>query len=224
MTNNYLKVLQKAHSPLKANVYLDATTEPASVIKDYSFSPSWLRKTMCRIMRNREIRTLKALAGIPGIPAFLGIDSQDSYRMEYIDGLSPDHEFLGTTPGLLSQLSKIVDQMHDRGITHNDLRPNNLIITPKNEVYLIDFGAVAYRPKSNSLWTWPGHWFFNYLCNTDNSKVARLKADFRPMELTELDKELITKTRIARKTTKWWKKFVLPVISPSKHKKDKTRN
>lgn len=224
MTDNYLKILQKAHSPLKANVYLDESTEPASVIKDYSSSPSWLRKTVCRFMRYREIRTLKTLAGITGIPVFLGVDSQDSYRMEYIEGLSPDHRFLGTTPGLLPQLAKIVEQMHDRGITHNDLRPNNLIITLEKRVYLIDFGAVAYRPESNSLWARPGHWFFNYLRNTDCSKVARLKADFRPMELTELDKELIAKTRIARKTTKWWKKFVLPVISPSKHRKDKTRN
>lgn len=221
MTDTDQKTLQSAHSPLKANVYLKESEGVVAVIKDYSESPSWLRSTLCRFLIRREIRTLQKLQGIEGIPKFLGYEGDHAYRMEYVEGISPDHHYMGTNPGLLPQLADIVDHMHYRGITHNDLRPNNLIITPGNRVYLIDFGAVAFRPKSNAFWTMPGHWFFNYLRNTDNSKVARLKADFRPMELTEHDRELISRTRFARKTTQWWKKFVLPVISPSKHKKNK---
>jgi len=224
MTDTNHQILQQAHSPLKANVYLRATAEKTIVVKDYSKSPAWLRNTLCKFLMKREINTLKKLETIPGIPKFLSYEGTCAYRMEFIEGISPDHQFLGTNPGLLPQLANIVDQMHNRGITHNDLRPGNLIITPAKQVYLIDFGSVAYRPKSNAFWAKPGHWFFNYLRNTDNSKVARLKATFRPVELTELDKALIAKTRIARKTTQWWKKFVLPIISPSKHKKNKNRS
>lgn len=224
MINSTYKVLQRAHSPLKANVYLKDNDEPTAVIKDYSASPAWLRNTLCRFLLKREIDTLKKLEGIAGIPKFLGYEGAFAYRMEFVDGISPDHQFMGTNSGLLPQLANIVDQMHNRGITHNDLRPNNLIITPSGQVYLIDFGAVAYRPDSKAFWAKPGHWFFNYLRTTDSSKVARLKADFRPMELTEYDRELISRTRFARKTTQWWKKIVLPIISPSKHKKNKNPN
>ena len=224
MIDSNQKILQAAHSPLKANVYLDMSSTPPVVIKDYSKSPAWLRKTVCKMLMGREITTLQSLEGISGIPKYMGVHGSHAYRMEFIEGISPDHQFLGTTPGLLSQLANIVDQMHNRGVTHNDLRPHNLIIAQANQVFLIDFGAAAYRPKSNALWAKPGHWLFNFLRNTDSSKVARLKAEFRPTELTEIDQDLISKTRFARKTTRWWKKTVLPVISPTKHRKDKNQN
>jgi serine/threonine protein kinase len=224
MIDSSQKILQVAHSPLKANVYLDLGSTSPVVIKDYSKSPSFIRNTICKLLMEREIRTLQKLDGITGIPKYLGTHGSHAYRMEYIEGISPDHQYLGTTPGLLSQLANIVNQMHIRGITHNDLRPQNLIITSTNHVYLIDFGAVAYRPASIAFWAKPGHWLFNFLCNTDRSKVARLKAEFQPEELTETDQKLISKTRFARKTTRWWKKTVLPVISPTKHRKDKNQN
>jgi len=224
MIDSSQKILQAAHSCLKANVYLDLGSNPPVVIKDFSKSPNLVRKTICAIMMDREIRTLKKLEGISGIPKYLGNNGPHAYRMEFIEGVSPDHQYLGINPGLLSQLANIVDQIHICGITHNDLRPKNLIITPSNQVYLIDFGAAAYRPDSNSFWAKPGHWLFNFLRITDRSKVARLKAEFQPEKLTQSDQKLILRTQFARKTTGWWKKIVLPVISPKKHRKDKKRD
>lgn len=216
---NIRKVLQKPHSALKSNVYLaDIDGEPV-VVKDYSQSTLMLRETLCLFMRRREIRTLKKLSGVAGIPRYLGELGPYAYKMEYVEGTAPSKEVLGTVPGLLSQLQDVIEGMHLKGVTHNDTRTDNLIYGKNGQLYLIDFGAVFYRPVKSGLFNKPGHWLFNYLTHTDRSKVARLKEKYRPEELNDADKKLINKTRAARKTTKLWKKYVLPIISPEKHGK-----
>lgn len=212
-------VLQKAHSVMKANVYLDTSGNQPVVIKDYSNSPSWLRNSLCRFLLNRETRTLKKLSGIKGIPVYMGRMGKYAYRMQYINGSTPKTQELGASSGLLTQLAETVENMHMAGVTHNDLRPQNLILDIDSQLYIIDFGAAFHRPKTNNWLTRPAQLFFNYLTNTDKSKVARLKEEFRPEQLTAEDTRLIEKTRIARKTTRLWKKHVLPIISPGKHRK-----
>ena len=213
------KVLQKAHSSLKSNVYLAAVDDELVVVKDYSKSTLLLRETLCLLMRKREIRTLNKLSDIRGIPAFCGELGPYAYKIEYIEGTSPSRETLGTNSGLLRQLQSIIERMHQAGVTHNDTRTNNLIYATSGQLYLIDFGAVFYRPQGTGLLSRPGLWLFNYLTRTDHSKVARLKEKYCPEELSPEDLKLIKKTRFARKITKFWKKRVLPVISPAKHGK-----
>ena len=216
---NIKKVLQKAHSVLKSNVYLADIDGELRVVKDYSQSPVLIRETLCLFLRNREIVTLQKLAGIQGIPAYLGDIGPYAYKMQFVDGTAPTPETLATTEGLLSQLQTIIESIHKAGVTHNDTRPDNLIYSKEGQLYLIDFGAAMHRPAGNSLLSKPAHWLFNYLTKTDRSKVARLKQRYRPEELDETDKQLIEKTQFARVITKGWKKYVLPIISPGKHRK-----
>jgi len=42
--------------------------------------------------------------------------------------------------GLLLQLTQIIGQVHQAGIIHKDLNPNNILLTEEGKVYLIDFG------------------------------------------------------------------------------------
>lgn len=219
-TLNIKQVLQQAHSPLKSNVYLAEIDGELTVVKDYSQSTLLLRETLCLFMRRREIRTLQRLADIQGIPTYLGDLGPYAYKMQYIDGTAPERELFGSTDGLLTQLEHTIESMHKTGVTHNDTRPDNMIYSTSGQLYLIDFGAVFYRPKSSGLLSQPGHWLFDYLTRTDRSKIARLKAQYCPGELNEEDRKLIAKTQIARKTTKLWKKYVLPIISPGKHGKN----
>ena len=66
--------------------------------------------------------------------------------MEYVDGRSLD-EFLSENPDraqrkkVFGQILDAVEYIHSRGITHNDLSPQNILVTKSgNNVKLIDFG------------------------------------------------------------------------------------
>ena len=64
--------------------------------------------------------------------------------MEYVDGVPMSSSAL--RPGLVQMLSYFklaaegLHAMHTCGFVHADLKPGNLLITPDNEVKLIDFG------------------------------------------------------------------------------------
>lgn len=215
------ELLRPANSVLKAEIYLEEHNGKESIVKDFSHAPLLIRKTLGRFILNREIRTLRQLGAMVNVPNFIESVGSDAYRMQYVTGQSPTPEQLGNSTELLNQLSQLVKDMHQLGVTHNDIRPNNLILTPSNILFLIDFGAVFFRPGYRLFSGFPGSWLFNYLQHTDKSKVSRLKLKFRPDTLTKDDEHLINKTAFARKTTRLWKKYVLPLISPTKHRRKK---
>ncbi len=78
--------------------------------------------------------------------------------MEYVDGQTLDSWLLGNPDlserrRIFSQLLDAVSYIHSRGILHNDLAPQNILITrADSNVKLIDFGfaddAVHYMDKS----------------------------------------------------------------------------
>lgn len=43
---------------------------------------------------------------------------------------------------VLAKLLLVVEQFHEQGFVHRDLKPSNVLLTPKGEVYLVDFGSV----------------------------------------------------------------------------------
>jgi serine/threonine protein kinase len=46
-----------------------------------------------------------------------------------------------TAQDILLQLLELLEGVHARKIIHRDIKPSNILISPKGEVYLIDFGA-----------------------------------------------------------------------------------
>lgn len=51
--------------------------------------------------------------------------------------------------GIAVQVLKILKYLHGRQppVWHRDLKPSNLILTPGDQIYLVDFGAVQDRPR-----------------------------------------------------------------------------
>lgn len=98
-----------------------------------------------------EARVLKSLSDIKSIVnvldffeanntgylvmEFLEGDSLKSYAMK--NGKFPAQEFLKQ----LRPLMEDIDQMHQRGVVHRDIAPDNIILTPDGQMKLIDFGA-----------------------------------------------------------------------------------
>ena len=105
--------------------------------------------TACKYLRE-EAEILKAVdsAYIPKFYDFKqDVRSNRSYLiMEYIQGSSLDAfiEQNGVldeenADKLLIQLIKAVEELHNKGIAHRDIKPQNILITENKELKLIDF-------------------------------------------------------------------------------------
>lgn len=85
----------------------------------------------------------------PCIARTLGFEEQTpvgpAIRMEYVDGLSLD-DFLLENPSLsqrraiLQDILDGIDYLHHRGIVHNDLKPDNIIVSNSGAARILDFG------------------------------------------------------------------------------------
>lgn len=165
------KPLQNSLSSLKANVFRMQCGNKNIVVKDYSHANVLLRITICRFLLKREMSVLYKLQGIKGVPHFYGLYGKHGFAMQAIEGCHPDMEFFSRNISAGRQLNDLVDNFHHNGITHNDLRLNNIIIDRQGELFIIDYAAVAQRKhKVNIL----GNFLFSILKITDKAKTLRV--------------------------------------------------
>lgn len=107
-----------------------------------------------------EARILKECRDLPGIVTVYDFfeENQTAYIvMEYIEGLTLEQyiktngvlspsEMLELLLPLLHSLKKI----HNKGLIHRDISPNNMILGMDNKLHLIDFGAAKIKPTHPS--------------------------------------------------------------------------
>ena len=96
----------------------------------------------------KEALTLSRL-NHPNIATILDYDTQeeiDFLVMEYIVGsVLGDRLESGPLPEkamvpLAIQIALALEEAHSRGVVHRDLKPNNIIVTPKDQIKVLDFG------------------------------------------------------------------------------------
>lgn len=117
-----------------------------------------------------------------------------SILMEYIQGVTLA-EFLRTRPALkvrrrvMRELLDCVGYLHSRGITHGDLKPENVMVTHQGHVKLIDFGmgdaedyALLKLPGGSRGYSAPEQFQAGYHAapQADIYALGRLINDLRP--------------------------------------------
>ena len=109
-----------------------------------------------------ETRVYQYLNGCPGIPniRWFGTDSNANYMV--VDLLGPSLTDVIKNEGKLSlqsitkiaiQIIDILQGIHDKGMVHRDLKPDNFLLHPTkgiDQIYLIDFGVCKTYLQSDT--------------------------------------------------------------------------
>ncbi len=160
-----------------------------AVLKDFS-DKSWPVRLLGRRQVVREMRALRRLQGIAGIPKCYGAAGALGILMESIEGeritrwCRSKREAVGP---MFERLQHLVGQIHARGVAHIDLRKrDNILITEDGRPCIIDFNAsFCFDPAG------PGARFlFPILRRIDDSALLKWKSRLAP--------ELLTPTESAR--------------------------
>jgi serine/threonine protein kinase/tetratricopeptide (TPR) repeat protein len=95
-------------------------------------------------------------ANIATIHDFDNQDGLDLLIMEYVAGVSlatklkkgalPEKELLE----LAEQITRTLEDAHERGIVHRDLKPSNIMVTTKGQVKVLDFGLAKLLPAGGT--------------------------------------------------------------------------
>ena len=120
------------------------------------FLPNHL--TANEIERARLLQEAKAAAALnhPNICTIYGIEEHDDELfivMEFVDGKNLRTQI--SIPGSPIPLDQIVDwslqvvgaltAAHEKGVTHRDIKPDNIIVTARNQIKVMDFGLAKLK-------------------------------------------------------------------------------
>ncbi|MFB6347616.1 MAG: RIO1 family regulatory kinase/ATPase [bacterium] len=132
----------------------------------------------------REARALRQLDPLPEVPDLFELRPPESIVMEFRKGRrvrEVDHDELG--PDFFDQFQRAVDDMHDLGIVHSDLKKkDNLLVSPDLEPVIVDFGT---HFRWDAPWGAPYRFLYNQFKEMDLNAVVKLKKDYCPEAVTE---------------------------------------
>jgi serine/threonine protein kinase len=109
--------------------------------------PAALAQDSERLARfEREAKVLASL-NHPNIAQIYGVEESGGVRALVME-LVPGHTLKGPIPlnealRLAAQIAEALGAAHEKGVTHRDLKPLNVMITPEGLVKVLDFGLAA---------------------------------------------------------------------------------
>ena len=157
-----------------------------AILKDFS-DKSWLVRLLGRRQVAREMRALRRLSGIAGIPRCYGEAGAISILMEPIEGeritrwCRRKRDAAGP---MFEKLQRLVGQIHARGVAHIDLRKrDNILVTEDGRPCIIDFNAsFCFDPAGLG-----ARFLFPILRRIDDSALLKWKSRLAPELLTEAE-------------------------------------
>ncbi|WP_297327322.1 serine/threonine protein kinase [uncultured Bartonella sp.] len=144
-------------------------------------SPRWSRP-LAWILARREIRALKKVRGLDGVPQLIAVDKDGLYR-SWNEG-TPLHLARPNTKEFYLSALKILRNLRRMGITHNDLaKPQNWLMTGKGKASIIDFQLASVHKTRGA--------FYRYFAYEDFRHLIKQKKSFAPALLTPTEKRIL---------------------------------
>ena len=192
------------------------------VIKDYNPTSGWFGILAGPILVSREIKALKMLQGIDGIPVLFSCANKRILITSYCPSQSAAK--VSRPINWLkfeNELRSLISTMHEAGVAHCDLRgPGNILIDQNDSPWLVDYVACVFKASS---WNKPWNFLFNQACAADYSAVLKLKQKLAPEQLSVNESKLLdahsSKGWLFRKTSRGLRRFARWVFAAGKNKR-----
>lgn len=196
----YLDETYRQHKLLKRDFYAAVgiyhreslfSPLPAQVLlKIYHTDPLWgiPLRWLGHWLARREIQAYQSLADLPGIPRLLASFGDAGMIREFVPGcnLREFRQHALPDPQFYPELAHILAQVHERGISHNDLaKPENILVREDGRPILIDF-QIALGPKLTRLplLGWLARRFLTYMQQVDRYHLRKHHCHDRPGDFT----------------------------------------
>lgn len=126
----------------KAVIDLVGEAGSTFVVKDVAPRSFLVRTLLGPCQLAREARAYERLAGVTGIPRFLGVVDRQAIAIEYVEGRPlKDLPRGALEAGFFDRLDALLATMHARGVAHADLHRGDVLLGPGGQPYLIDFST-----------------------------------------------------------------------------------
>lgn len=183
----------------KADILLVPLAGQDVAVKDYARKTAIVR-WLGAWQLSREARAYERLAGLAGVPRFLGRIDRNAIAIEYVGGirLPKVHHRMGGVPRVAERLRALLAEVHARGVIHGDLRSrDNFLVTRSGDLYLIDFSSATVFSDNGVM----RRLFFKRLRRGEQRALLKWKVALVPDELTSA--ELASHRRFKRIRKLW---------------------
>ena len=154
----HFRILETLGSGGMGDVYLAEDTRLGRRVA-VKVLPSGFESDPERIRRFvREAQAASAL-NHPNVATIYEICEADGIHciaMEYVNGQTLGAKIgevplrVGEVLDIASQIADALDAAHAHGITHRDIKPGNIMVTPRGQIKVLDFGLAKTGPAFNT--------------------------------------------------------------------------
>lgn len=206
------RYLQQVKGLFKAEIYISRLVDNTKVVcKDYSrFAHNPVTAGLARYLAKREFKALQRLQGWGFAPSARLSSDGFILLQEYIPGQVLSNKPTTNPCKTYTALSQALAELHERGIAHNDIRANNIILRPDGRPILIDFTAAMVWPAWLS-WSWTRRKMFNF----DDRHLVKIKRQLG-CPLNAEDLAFLRRPAWLEAILSLWKDKILPSLKASK--------
>lgn len=142
----------------------------------------WYAAPIAQFLARREVRGLKAVQGIEGVPILLAADRAGILRV-WSHG-TPLHLAKPGAAQWYSDAQRLLREMRARGVCHNDIaKPQNWLMTPQGKAAVIDFQLASVHRRKGKL--------FRIAAREDLRHMLKQKRAYAPHLLTPSEKRIL---------------------------------
>lgn len=169
-----------------------------AILRDTAPARWWLAWVARGLLR-REVRALRALHGIDGVPQLLQSDRNRLLR-GYLAGV-PIFEGQPRADHFFRDAAGLLRRIHRRGVAHNDLaKEPNILMCDDGTPAFVDFQLASYSKKRGRL--------FRAAAREDIRHLLKHKRTYRPDLLTTREQRILNTPSWASRA---WMALVKPI-------------